>query len=84
MTQSSFGGFVVKDRSCSGSWWFISACVAQALGRHVSFRSCGSRALEHSLGSCGALGLVALWHVPSSWIKDQTRVSFIGRWILYH
>lgn len=27
MAQSGFGGFVVKDRSCSGSWWFIPACV---------------------------------------------------------
>ena len=28
-------------------------------------------------------GLVALWHVESSWIRDRTPVSCIGRWILY-
>ena len=29
-------------------------------------------------------GLVALWHVGLSQIRDQTRVSGISRWILYH
>ena len=30
------------------------------------------------------MGLVALRHVGSSWIRDQTSVSCIGRQILYH
>ena len=30
------------------------------------------------------MGLVALWHVGSSWIRDQTHVSCIGSQILYH
>ena len=30
------------------------------------------------------MGLVALRHVGSSWIRDRTRVSCIGGWILYH
>ena len=30
------------------------------------------------------MGLVALGHVESSWIRDQTRVSCIDRQILYH
>ena len=29
------------------------------------------------------MGLVALWHVGSSQIRDQTCVSCIGRWILH-
>ena len=29
-------------------------------------------------------GLVAPWHVGSSQIRDQTCISCIGRWILYH
>ena len=29
-------------------------------------------------------GLVALQHVGSSWVRDQTHVSCIGRQILYH
>ena len=29
-------------------------------------------------------GLVDPWHVGSSWIRDGTCVSCIGRWILYH
>ena len=54
-----------------------------ALG-HVDFSSSGSPALEHRLSICGGMGLVALRHVGSSWIRDQTCVSWIGRWILYH
>ena len=30
------------------------------------------------------MGLVALWHVGSSQTRDQTRVPYIGRWILIH
>ena len=32
---------------------------------------------------CGT-GSVALWHVDSAWIKDQTCVPCIGRWIPSH
>ena len=45
--------------------------------------SCDFWTLEHRLNSC-ARDLVALGHVGSSWIKDQTLVSCIGRRILYH
>ena len=30
------------------------------------------------------MGLNTLQHAESSWIRDQTCVSCIGRWILYH
>ena len=43
------------------------------------------------VGMCGPLmvislivGLVAPWCVVSSWIRDQTHESCIGRWILCH
>ena len=31
-----------------------------------------------------AVGLAASWHVESSWLRDGTCVSYIGRQILYH
>ena len=31
-----------------------------------------------------ASGLVALWHVGSSWSRDETHVRCSGRWILNH
>ena len=31
-----------------------------------------------------AMSLVALWHVGSSQLRDQTCVSCIDKWILYH
>ena len=43
----------------------------------------------HGLGGCGCqaldhMGLVASWHVESSWSKDGTHVPCIGWWILVH
>ena len=29
-------------------------------------------------------GLVAPQHVGSSWTRDRTHVSYVGRWILHH
>ena len=48
------------------------------------FSSCNSRTLEHRLRSCGAwVSLIhGMW--GSSQTGDRTRVSCIGRWILYH
>ena len=60
-----------------------SCCGAQALGP-AGFNSRGSGALEHRLSTCGPQALVALWHVRSSWARDWTRVSCVGRWVLYH
>ena len=41
----------------------------------------GSRAQAQQLWRTD---LEAPWHAGSSWIRDQTHVSCIGRWILYH
>ena len=47
------------------------------------FGSRGSQGSRAQAQSCYT-GLVALWHVGSSCTRDQTHVSCIGRWILYH
>ena len=67
-----------------------SRCRAQVLG-HAGFCSCGTWAQQlWLLGSRAQIpqlwhiGLVALWHVGSSQIRDQICVSCIGKWILYH
>ena len=67
-----------------------SCCRSQALG-HSDFSSRsrwaqklwfpGSRAQATQLWRTG---LVAPQHVGSSWTRDWTHVSCIGRWILYH
>ena len=67
----------------------FSCCRTWALG-HTGFSNCSFLALEHRLSTCGmylvlvAWSLVAPWYVGSSWTRDQTCVSCIGRWILYH
>ena len=58
----------------------FSCCRARALGC-AGFSSCGSWAPERRLWH---VGLVALWHVGSFWIRVQTHGSCIGRWILHH
>ena len=62
-------------------WWLLvwRGTVSQACGL-----SCGSWALEHRLDRLWCMGLVAPWHVGSSWIRDWTHASCIVRWILYH
>ena len=71
---------------CSG----FSCCGAQASG-YAGFSSCGTWAQQLQLPGSRAqaqylcnTGLVALRHVGSSWNRDRTRVSCIGRRILYH
>ena len=43
----------------------------------------GSWALEHGLISCGCASLVAMWHVGSFWISEQTHFYCTGRWLPY-
>ena len=71
----------VRASHCSG----FSCAGAQASGMQASgvvargLRTCGSRALDHRF-SPG----VAPRHMGSSWIRDGTCVSCIGRRVLYH
>ena len=64
-------------RGCGFSWY-----RAWALGR-TAFSSCGVRALERGLSSCGSQACCASWHVESSQIMAWTRGSCIGRRISY-
>ena len=47
--------------------------------RHAGFSSCSTRAQQ-----LWRTGLVALWHVGSSWTRDRTCVPCIDRQILNH
>ena len=58
-------------------------CAQASVVAADGLSSCGSRALEHRLNSCGAWAQLLPWHVESSQIRDQTHVSCIGRQILY-
>ena len=58
---------------------------------HEGCSSCGAWAQQLRLAGSRAqvqqlwlMTLVALWHVGSSWTRDQTHVSCIGRLILNH
>ena len=68
-------------------FWFTFGCAGSSL-LHGLFSCYGQYGLLSSW-DCGPLvvtfllvGLVAPWHVVPSWIRDQTHVSCIGRWIL--
>ena len=56
----------------------FSCCGAQALGMWASV------VVVHGLQQLRHTGLVAPWHVGSSWTRSQTCVPCIGRWILNH
>ena len=73
---SHCSGFFCCRTQAEGVW----ASVVAAHG----FSSYSSRGLEQRLSSCGAGGLVDLWHVGSSQIRGRTPVSCIDRQILYH
>ena len=84
----SIAGFSLAE--ASGGYSIVAVlriliAVASLIGsRHVGFRSCsalGSRVQTQSLWNTG---LLAPRHVASSWTRDQTYVSFIGRCILNH
>ena len=63
--------------------------VASLLGEHGLSGSWASGVMAHALISCGTQALehrsvVVPWHVGSSRIRNQTPVSCVGRWTLYH
>ena len=63
-------------------------CSGFSLRRLLLFQSSGSRECKLLYLRRCCTGLVAPWHVGSSWTRgqtqDRTRVLFDGRWILYH
>ena len=68
----------------------MAPLVALTLGALASvvvahgLSSCGTQALECRHQYLWPTGLDALWHVRSSWTRDWTHVSCIGRRILNH
>ena len=67
--------------SSCGEQRLLSNCSVWA--SHCSDFSCGARALEHRLSSCGAWALVTPCHVESFQTRNWTHVLCIGRQILY-
>lgn len=68
----------------------LSCCVGFSLvAVHGFFTVTASLVVEHRLWSTwaqklGCSGLAVLWHAESFQTRDQTCVSCVGRWILYH
>ena len=72
-------GFSLVATSEGSSWLW---CAGFSLRWLLLLQSMGFRA--RGLQELWCMGLVALRHVGSSQIRDQTPVSCIGRQILYH
>ena len=78
---------------CS-EWARLSVCGVGSLlrwpplwgsgSRHMGVSSCGPPGSSAQGQQSWGTGLVAPWRVGSSWIRDRTCISCIGRWILYH
>ena len=87
--------FLFSNLSCAGSlllcacfslWWplLLQSTVSRAHGLQ-SLQRVGSVFMSRARAQkLWHMRLIALWHVGSSWTRDRTRVSSIGRWILYH
>ena len=84
--QLRCAGFSLRWRLC---------CGACALGRSSAWvqqlQCVGSVAAVRGFSSCSSrvqqlrhMGLVFPQHVESSWTRDQSHISCISRWILYH
>ena len=73
--------------SCWGEQGLLSSCGKLGLLPVVAvlrlLTVVASLVAEPGHASLWAVGLVALWHVGSSWIRE-THVPCIGRWILNH
>ena len=76
---------------CTGCSWQWLLLLQSTGSRRVGFSSCGMLAQQLWLTGSRAqaqqlwrTGLVAPWHVGSSWTRARTRVPCIGRWILNH
>ena len=68
-------GATLQLQSTGSSLWWLLLLWTGSRAHRLS--SCGSQYLWHT-------GLAALRHLGSSWTRDRTHVSCIGRQILYH
>ena len=79
LLRERFSGCGAQASHCSG----FSRCGGQVLGcmglQKLQLPGPGAQAQE-----LWYAGLVVRRHVGSSWIRDRTRVSRLGRWILHH
>ena len=86
--QGIYFFLVVLGLHCYAGFSLVAASGGYSSLRCGSFSSWWPlllRALEHRLSSCGTRALfVAPRHVESSRTRDRTRVSCVGRRILYH
>ena len=91
----SFRNFFLLVLGRAGSPWLLEDFLQ--LQRGGLLASCGVPALivvasfvaerglwAHRLQELWLMGLVVPHHVESSWTRDRTHVSCVGRWILYH
>ena len=77
----------------SGSYSLVAVCgilfavvflVWSTGSRVYTLDGSGTQAVEPRLRQLWHMGLVALGHVGSSWIRDHTYIPCIGRQILNH
>ena len=84
-SEVEFYLFIYLFRLC---WVFVVACglslVVVSVGSLLQWLFLQSTGSRHTGSVLSCLGLVALWHVGSSQPGNQTRVSCIASWILYH
>ena len=81
---AALGRHCCRWTSSSCSEWGLLLITAHrlltgvaSLGAEHRLQARGPQQLQHT-------GLLAPWHVGSSWPRDQTRVPCSGRWILNH
>ena len=73
------GGYSLSAVTQGSYWSGFSCCRVWALGHAGGLSICGSRALEHSLNSCGAWAELAQGIVESSQTRDRTCGPCTGR-----
>ena len=79
LVAASRGAMWLRCAGCLLQWLLPFQCTGSG---HAGISSCSMRA--QSTGSVAVVqGLVAPRHVGSPWVRDWTRVSCLGRWILY-
>ena len=61
----------------------VSPVAEHGLFGYMGFSRCGSWALRAQTEWLCHMGLVTMRHVGPSWTRDQSRVSRVGRQILY-
>jgi len=69
---------------CTGPSLLCMGFLCSEWGLLIAVASLGTGSRARGFRWLWCTGLVALQHVGSSWTRDRTCDSCIGRWILYH